>query len=515
MKKRRFIFDENYNKKHGKKNLSKLLIVLAAVLVLIVVIIIIILAVNANKKQKEPTKPVNKEPVFELKESITLESGSLLPSKEDYFLKLENMNLDNVLITYPNDFELSYNTDECTEVELASTEDVGTLSCAKQNLLTPANYGILVKVNNEEYVVPIEIKDTTAPIFLTKDKEIYVGEEYKIEDFASVCHDISGVCNINYTKEEYGTYNEAGEYNIELIATDKYGNETNVTIAKLTIKAPDKEIYTVTFDSDGGSSVASQKVEEGNKVLEPSVVKEGYTFLGWYLGNNKYDFNTPITSNITLKARWQKVGGGNVDVPSVISVTSVTLNYVKKNLIVGETFTLKVTVRPSNATNRSVSWSSSDSSIVSVENGKLMAKKTGTAIITASAGGKKATTTVVVGNNSACIYGDTNYNKDLILSVNLTQNNCAIKPNHDYNELLSTNDYAKLDKEVGKLGYKINGTYVDIYKITKIYNNSGTGLVGIQISVNATVTNGSSTKKISYILKSDGSRIYTANELGL
>ena len=66
-------------------------------------------------------------------------------------------------------------------------------------------------------------------------------------------------------------------------------------------------LYTVKFNSDGGTSVASQKVKPNEKVTEPeAITKYGFIFEGWYLNNNKYDFTTPVTKNITLVAKWSE-----------------------------------------------------------------------------------------------------------------------------------------------------------------------------------------------------------------
>ena len=65
--------------------------------------------------------------------------------------------------------------------------------------------------------------------------------------------------------------------------------------------------YTVKFDSDGGSTVASQTVLPGNTATEPTKpTKEAFIFDGWYLNNTKYDFNQTVTKNITLKAKWSE-----------------------------------------------------------------------------------------------------------------------------------------------------------------------------------------------------------------
>lgn len=67
--------------------------------------------------------------------------------------------------------------------------------------------------------------------------------------------------------------------------------------------------HTVTFDSNGGSAVASQTVDDKAKAKEPTApTRSGWTLEGWYLDGTKYDFNTPVIQDITLKAGWRKTG---------------------------------------------------------------------------------------------------------------------------------------------------------------------------------------------------------------
>ena len=69
----------------------------------------------------------------------------------------------------------------------------------------------------------------------------------------------------------------------------------------------DESGYTVAFNSDGGSSVDSVTVEENGVVTEPTApTKTGYTFDGWYLNGQPYNFSTPVAGNITLQARWKE-----------------------------------------------------------------------------------------------------------------------------------------------------------------------------------------------------------------
>ena len=66
--------------------------------------------------------------------------------------------------------------------------------------------------------------------------------------------------------------------------------------------------YTVAFNTDGGTPVPpAQEVEYGLTATEPAAPeKTGYTFDGWYLGDEKYDFSAAVEQNITLTAKWEK-----------------------------------------------------------------------------------------------------------------------------------------------------------------------------------------------------------------
>lgn len=79
-----------------------------------------------------------------------------------------------------------------------------------------------------------------------------------------------------------------------------------------------------------------------------------------------------------------------------IEVSGITLNYLSKTLTAGESINLSATVTPSNATDKSISWSTSNSSVATVSNGYVVSHSAGTAYITASANGHSATCTVIV-----------------------------------------------------------------------------------------------------------------------
>lgn len=62
--------------------------------------------------------------------------------------------------------------------------------------------------------------------------------------------------------------------------------------------------YTVTFQSEGGSEVASQ-IRANTPAAQPdNPTKEGHTFIGWYNGEEKWNFADAVTEALTLTAKW-------------------------------------------------------------------------------------------------------------------------------------------------------------------------------------------------------------------
>ena len=95
-------------------------------------------------------------------------------------------------------------------------------------------------------------------------------------------------------------YSTVSNYSGRITGGTFYGTVSGGTIE-------DSAKVTVTFESDGGSSVTEQKILRGQKASEPTApTKDGYIFDGWYNGSatSSYDFDTPVIENITLTAKW-------------------------------------------------------------------------------------------------------------------------------------------------------------------------------------------------------------------
>ncbi|MEI6579294.1 MAG: Ig-like domain-containing protein, partial [Eubacteriales bacterium] len=164
----------------------------------------------------------------------------------------------------------------------------------------------------------------------------------------------------------------------------------------------DAKTFTVTFDAQGGSvSPATSTVAYDSTYGEgtggfTTPTRTGYTFDGWYTGT--LGTGTMVTSDTvvtlsndqTLHANWIK---------NNVAVIGVTLDKTSAEIYQFATVKLTETVTPADATDKSVTWSSSDENIATVDgNGLVTAIAPGTAVITVTTndGGKTATCDLTV-----------------------------------------------------------------------------------------------------------------------
>lgn len=103
---------------------------------------------------------------------------------------------------------------------------------------------------------------------------------------------VNGLDNLNGKKRAYWTS----------LARERY-NTTKLTALS------ERPTVTVTFETNGGSTISPQTVHIGTKAIEPTPpTKTDYAFGGWYTDaelTTKYTFNEVVTSDITLYAKWK------------------------------------------------------------------------------------------------------------------------------------------------------------------------------------------------------------------
>ena len=165
----------------------------------------------------------------------------------------------------------------------------------------------------ERYICSDKTHEITRIEFKDKDLEgIYQDIDFKglsLEDALIQYFNIENEDRTTIDANIFSTYNldKEAEENI-LNSIDKEEVKIKFFYQELILTANDNtNYYTITFDTDGGSSIDSVVVANNDTLEEPtSPTKEGYTFLYWELDGEEYDFTTKVTSDITLTAVWKE-----------------------------------------------------------------------------------------------------------------------------------------------------------------------------------------------------------------
>ena len=161
----------------------------------------------------------------------------------------------------------------------------------------------------------------------------------------------------------------------------------------VTVKTPTNGYLTLATDTEGGAVNAGTVVKLSSNVSDADIY---YTTDEWsYPTPNSTKYTSAgitINSNTTLRARAMKSGGYYMsDILEVtytlkIPVNSITLNATSVNLAVGGTTQLTATVKPTDATDKTVTWSSDNESVATVNSsGKVTAISAGNATISCMA----------------------------------------------------------------------------------------------------------------------------------
>ena len=174
-----------------------------------------------------------------------------------------------------------------------------------ENTPPAPTYTIIVGANGEW------AKGSTTGLAFTSDAPFAKFDGVKVDG--------STIAATNYTAEEGSTkitlaptYLETlsvGSHSIVVVSTDGSAS-TNFTVKSAAIP-PVPTTYTVTFNMNGhGTQITAQTVKEGEKASKPAdPTASGYTFGGWYADatcSTKFDFNSAITANTTVYAKWTK-----------------------------------------------------------------------------------------------------------------------------------------------------------------------------------------------------------------
>ncbi len=208
-----------------------------------------------------------------------------------------------------------------TITDLVVTDDDDTIDATPLTSLTE-----VVAANKMRY---IELSNLFITNVTTDNKERRISISYNGENQTTVLY----VKDIDYCA------------NNELFVANKYINIKGVVYFKnstkqvLPIFVEQPTQYSVTFNSNGGSSVATQYVIANTKANEPAEptkeanINNAYEFGGWYTDNNtfnnSFDFDSNINNNVTLYAKWNTVALPSYVIFSGLSTkVSLKVDYV-------------------------------------------------------------------------------------------------------------------------------------------------------------------------------------------
>ena len=231
----------------------------------------------------------------------------------------------------------------------------------EKSMISGLTSPILYGTNNNELNISIVDNGKT----LVKDRDYTIAYANNTSAGVTATVTITGIGNY------YGEVQYSYRINKLQFESSIKSNEIRLTNKKLEAQTNLKEgeTYTILYYSSPTASYGS------NVLSLPSDVKDGDVLDIYYKvkpDNDYYEYDNSIKT-ITVKI---------ID-DRPIAVESVTLSKTSATLLVGETTTVTATILPANATNKTVSWRSYNTSIATVENGVIKAVGTGDTTISA------------------------------------------------------------------------------------------------------------------------------------
>lgn len=310
----------------------------------------------------------------------------------------------------------------------------------------------------------------------------------------------SSIFHWKTSKGDYHNYHIVRDSNVGAIWLSAVWQKTSTTPTP-TPTPSTGTTYKVSFNANGGKKVASTKKLKTGQVYGalPKTSRKGYTFLGWYTAKTKGTKVTAKTkftrkSNLTLYAHWKyttykityktqkgKLSGKYKKTYQMITKTfklptpkrtgytfrgwstsaskfkkvtqikkgttgnktfyawwkkataAPTLSSVLENMVPGQTITLTTT----GTITSQITWKSSDSSVATVKNGIVIAKKAGTAIITMNCMNFSKTCIIKVSSKTSTPSKATTYkapglNKKYVVGVDIPAGEYYMKPTRSY-----------------------------------------------------------------------------------
>lgn len=426
-------YSEEYENDEKKKfQITRGMVILAAIILVVIIIIIIIVVSVINSKKPE----------YETSDFIKLESR--MEQEAPIYLSQNNIEL----------------TEEEVKIDLKKllVENGGSIDSSKTKAAKICNgYVIAVKNETESYDAyiscsdmyqtegyvtndsiattkkPTTKKDTEKPVItIIGEKEITInqGSGYNDEG-AKAMDNVDGDITASIKVKNNVDTSKVGVYSVVYSVSDKAGNKAEASRKVTVVSAPTTTTQVTTKKTNTKSNVTTTKKQSvvtttRRITAPPTITLKGSTVIEINQGTKYSDpgysavdsLGNDITSRVNVSGSvninnpgtytinyfvTDAYGNSNSKIRTVrvkstsVAVQGITLSQNNVSLSVGQSKTLTVYFSPSNATNKSVSWSSSNPSVADVQNGTITGRSKGSATITAtSSNGKNASAIVTV-----------------------------------------------------------------------------------------------------------------------
>ncbi len=287
-------------------------------------------------------------------------------------------------------------------VTVASDGEITAVGDGNATITAKASNGLVAKCETKSttHVIP-----ATGLTLDNNDVKMYVGDGYTLK--ATITPNNTTSKNITWTSSNTSVATVSRGIIIALkegtTTITASTNNGKTATAKVTVSKKVIEPYSVSIDKKEATISVGGKVTLIASITPYNATNKNIT---WTSSDNsiatvKSGVVTGVkagTVDITAKTSNGKTATTRVIVSKeAINVTNITLNTTSIKLNANATYTLKVTYSPTNATNQSVTWSSSNTSVATISNGVVKGIKGGSATITAkTSNGVTATCTVEV-----------------------------------------------------------------------------------------------------------------------
>ena len=397
---------------------------------------------------------------------------------------LDNNGLNKQKNTKDNEYN-KYSDIEIEEEETVSSEDDSEIKRLENELLQD------IQEESEELEIVEDKSNENITI-----KELEVKEDDTVEEpnitFKSSDENIVKVDGANITAVSEG--------NATITVTS---DEGDVDYTNVTVKREPITIFETTYNVENQSEVQiNYELKDANSSVE---WKSDNSKIATVNTSGKVKGESEGTTTITAKVDGVEKRINIIVTNKIINPTSIILNPTNTITIYnGETASISATVNPNNATNKTITWKSSDTSKVTVDkNGKIIAKSKGSATITATAGTVTSEIKVKVLQKIESISITTpsndniSYNKGdtITIKYSILPNNATIESGDII--VNSNSDYLKLESDDSKnktLKFKIikedsnKKIKVAITIKSKKHNKSATRTIIINAQKKATTT---------------------------